>query len=93
MSRKFPIMFVAALIVGVASLAPANAATLQFVQFQAVTINSCQDLRGADDRTCPGPSCRVSDIAHAQRTVGPTFPVGCQRSVLIGGGLQSRLPS
>ena len=93
MSRKFPIMFAAALIVGVAGLAAANATTLQFVQFHTVTINSCQDVRGADDRTCPDPSCRVSDIAHIQRTAGPTFPVGCQRNVLFDGVPQSQLQS
>ena len=85
MSRKLSLMFAAALMAGAASLAAANAATVQLVQSHVTRINSCQESIsdsignsiGRIDRTCVGSACMLVDIGRAQKTVGPTIPVGC----------------
>src|SRR5712671_5377495 len=95
MPGKLALMFAAALTVGGASLAAANAATMQLIQSHVASINSCQDssgeLRASIDRTCLGSACMSTDFTRAQRTVGPTIPVGCQQTALIHGALPERL--
>jgi hypothetical protein len=93
MSMKLPITIAAALVAAVASLTAANAAAMQFVKSQDARINSCQDMRGQIDRTCLGSSCRAFDVAYVKRTVGPTVPVVCEQTAVIGGVLQVRSPS
>jgi len=76
-------MFAAALMAGAASVAAANAATVQLVQSHVAS--SCQEsfsdsfsnAIGRIDRTCVGSACMLVDLGRAQRTVGPTIPVGC----------------
>jgi len=74
-------MFAAALMAGAAGVAAANAATVQLVQSHVARINSCQESFsnsiGRIDRTCVGSACMLVDIGRAQKTVGPTIPVGC----------------
>ena len=74
MSKGLAMMAAATLMIGVAN--PVAAA--QFVELQTAGANRCQDVQGFFDRTCLGSSCKRVDFAHGQRTVGPTFPTGCQ---------------
>src|SRR5258705_6170907 len=88
MSTRHHIKLTAALFICAASMAAANAETVQPVQSGVSTINRCQDPRGQDarglvDQTCRDSSCMDFDVVHVQRTVGPTFPVGCQQIALI----------
>jgi hypothetical protein len=78
MSSKISMMAATVLLIGGASLA--NAAAAQRAPSQTALINGCVDMRGSSGRACLSGSCAVFDVAHGQRTVGPTVPADCQQT-------------
>ena len=83
MSRKFSLM-ATALVIGAAGMAAANAESTQTVETEIARIDICQIVRGDLDGACLSASCIAFDIArkhlaHMQKSVGPTVPVGCQQ--------------